>query len=126
MVIKGKGKTRRRTVTAGPKPVYVQPPRPIWRKRWFRVTVIAIVVAGIAAGVTAALIAKHHHDVVARRNSELAKERTLVGQFNSTVTTAIQPISAQVGDSYTLFPSLTQALTAFKAGTLSTTGAAQE
>ncbi len=126
MAIKGKGKTRRRTVTAGPKPVYVQPPKPFWRKRWFRVGVIAIVVAGIAAGATAALIAKHHRDVVAAKKRERALEQTLFTSFDGTIRSAIQPISTPTADTFTLFPSLTQALSAFKGGSLDVKGATQE
>src|SRR6266540_182460 len=74
MAIKGKGKTRRRTVTGGPKPVYVEPPRPLWRRRWFQLTTAAVVVVGVAVALTSSLLVKGAND-------RKQKERNIVGQI---------------------------------------------
>src|SRR5919199_5305133 len=93
MAIKGKGKTRRRTVAAGPKPVYVEPPKPLWRRRWAQLTALAVVVVGIGIGVAAILI--HQSNVHDKERARAARdqERAAVGEFGSQVDQAIQPVS---------------------------------
>ena len=109
MAIKGKGKTRRRTVASGPKPVYVEPPKPPWRRRWVQLTALAVVLAVIGVGVTVALVhrsdVRHRDQVAARR----AKEAAIVGQFGSQVDLAVQSVTQPFQDSRRPFPDLTQA-----------------
>ncbi len=109
MAIKGKGKTRRRTVTGGPKPVYVEPPRPLWRRRWFQLTTAAVVVVGVAVALTSSLLVKGAND-------RKQKERNIVGQFSTLVVGAMQPIATPFQDSYIPFPDLTRAFSQLQGG----------
>src|SRR4051794_13460560 len=109
MAIKGKGKTRRRTVTGGPKPVYVEPPKPIWRRRWFQITAAAGVLVGLAVGLTSALLIKGAND-------RKQKERDIVSGFSASVTQAIQPVATPFQDSFIPFPDLTRALSQLQSG----------
>jgi hypothetical protein len=44
MAIKGKGKAGRRTVTRGPRPGYVEPPKPLYKRTWFRVSALCVLI----------------------------------------------------------------------------------
>jgi hypothetical protein len=109
MAIKGKGRSRRRTVTGGPKPMYVEPPKALWRRRWLQVTVASVLVVGLAVGLTIALLIKGSND---RRKTEQA----IVLQFAVTVTRAITPVSQPFQDSFVPFPDLTQAISQLQSG----------
>ena len=116
MAIKGKGKTRRRTVAAGPKPVYVEPPKPIWRRRWAQLTALAVVLA--AVGLTVALVLVHVGNVHHREqvNATREKERAIVGQFGSQVDQSLQPVTQAFQQTKVPFPDLTQQMGALKPG----------
>ena len=60
MAIKGKGRTKagRRAPARGPRPGFVEPPKPLWRRRWFRWTLV-----GVAAAGAAAIVLLHRHNV---------------------------------------------------------------
>jgi hypothetical protein len=109
MAIKGKGKSRRRTVTGGPKPIYVEPPKPLHRRRWLQVTVASVLVVGLAAGLTTALLIKGSND-------RKKKEQDIVLAFAGTVTQAITPVSQAFQDSFVPFPDLTQAFSQLQSG----------
>src|SRR4051794_31134800 len=51
MAIKGKGRAKagRRTVTRGPRPGYVEPPKPLYQRTWFRATAIGVLVLAVVA-----------------------------------------------------------------------------
>ena len=108
MAIKGKGKARRRTVAAGPKPVYVEPPKPPWRRRWVQLTALAVLIVGIAAGVMVALTHLGNVHQQQRAAARKAKEAAIVNQFGSQVDSAVQAVSHRFQDSRTPFPELTQ------------------
>ncbi|MDP9342883.1 MAG: hypothetical protein M3Q23_12490 [Actinomycetota bacterium] len=120
MAIKGKGKSRRRTVTGGPKAMYVEPPKALYRRRWLQVTVAAVLVVGLAIGLMTVFLIKASNDrkdkaralVVQRKD----QERTIVLQFSSTVTQAITPVSQAFQDSFVPFPDLTQGFTQLQSG----------
>jgi hypothetical protein len=116
MAIKGKGKTRRRTVAAGPKPVYVEPPKPLWRQRWAQLTALAVALIGIGVGVAVILIHQGsvHQEEAARAARE--KERVIVSQFGSQVDQALQPVTQDFQDTKVPFPDLTQQLASVKPG----------
>jgi hypothetical protein len=116
MAIKGKGKTRRRAVAAGPKPVYVEPPKPLWRQRWAQVTALVVALAGIGIGVAAILIHQGnvHEKEAARANKE--KERAIVSQFGSQVDQALQPVAQDFQATKVPLPDLTQQLASLKPG----------
>ncbi len=109
MAIKGKGKSRRRTVTGGPKPVYVEPPKPLYQRRWLQVTVASVLLVGLAIGLTTALSIKASND---RRKTE----QNIVLGFAATVTQAITPVSQAFQDSYVPFPDLSQAVSQLQSG----------
>ena len=116
MAIKGKGKTRRRTVAAGPKPVYVEPPKPPWRRRWVQLTALAVLIVGIAAGVMVALTHLGNVHQQQRAAARKAKEAAIVNQYGSQVDSAVQAVSHRFQDSRTPFPELTQSASKAKPG----------
>jgi hypothetical protein len=109
MAIKGKGKSRRRTVTGGPKPMYVEPPKPIWRRRWVQITAISMLVVGVAIVLATTLSIK-------AANDRKKKEQDIVLTFAGTVTQAITPISTAFQDSFVPFPDLTQTVSQLQSG----------
>ncbi len=75
MAIKGKGRTRgRRAVAAPPRRGIVVRKPPIWRRRWVWLAVGMVAVAGIVAGVLAAV---HAHGVSTRK----AREQNAVARY---------------------------------------------
>src|SRR5438309_1261554 len=62
MAIKGKGRSKRRGVAAAPKPVYVQPKRPLFARRGVWIPAVAIIVIGTVAGVMTGLLIQHHNN----------------------------------------------------------------
>jgi hypothetical protein len=114
MAIKGKGKTRRRTVAAGPKPVYVEPPKALWRRRWVQLTALCVVLAGIGIAAAAILIhlGNQHHKEQVKATRE--KERAIVGQFGSQVDQALVPVTQSFQQTKVPFPDLTKQFSALK------------
>ena len=64
MAIKGKGKAKqgRRAVTKGPRPGYVEPPKPLFRRTWFRVSALVFLIVAVAAIVTSFILIKQSND----------------------------------------------------------------
>ena len=117
MTIKGKGKTRRRAVAAGPKPVYVEPPKPPWRRRWVQLTALAVLLAGIAVAVVVTIV---HLGNVHRKEQAAArkeKEAAIVSQFGSQVDQGMQAVSQRFQDALTPFPELTSSVSSVKPDT---------
>src|SRR5436309_6584443 len=86
MAIKGKGKSKRRGVSTAPRPVYVEPKRPLLSRRGFWIgvgTVVALVAAG---SITAALIVQHHdNQTKARKRAETDIVRTFGTKLDNSV-----------------------------------------
>jgi hypothetical protein len=116
MAIKGKGKTRRRTVTSGPKPAYVEPPKPLWRRRWFQAAAAAVVLVGIVIAVIAVLIHIGNVNEEKAARARRDKERGIVETFGSQVDGALNPVSTAFGTTRTPLPDLVQNIGALKAG----------
>ena len=103
MAIKGKGKSRRRGVSAAPKPVYVQPKRPLLGRKGLWIGVGAVILVAAIAGVTAGMVVQHHNNQVkAKHRAETAIVRT----FGTQIDTAIAQIGTGSQTSFQAFPSL--------------------
>jgi hypothetical protein len=114
MAIKGKGKTRRRTVAAGPKPVYVEPPKPLYRRRWAQLTGLGVLLVGLAIGAAAILVHQgnlHHKEQLKAARD---KERAIVGQFGSQVDQSLQPVTQDFQQTKVPFPTLSQQMSSLK------------
>jgi hypothetical protein len=87
MAIKGKSKARsRRTVTPGPKPVYVVPKKRLLARRGFQIGVLAVLLIGAAAGITYGLA----HERTQQRAKELAqREQDTIGSYKTQITSAL-------------------------------------
>lgn len=116
MAIKGKGKTRRRTVAQGPRPAYVPPRRPFWRHPAFVTAVIAVVLAGIGIAIYAAVIHAHNTSLVEARRADRAKERVIVTDFSSKIQSALQGITTPQLDTLIPFPELSDISAKIKDG----------
>ena len=106
MAIKGKSKPKaRRSVTPGPRPVYVPVKRPLVQRRGFQVGVLAVVLVVAAAAIA--------YGVVRERNANHAAdqariEKSIMNAYSPKVQTAIAGVgSAQPGgEAFALLPDL--------------------
>jgi hypothetical protein len=120
LAIKGKGRTRgRRAVAAPPKRAIVVRKPPIWRRRWVWLVVGLLAVAGIVAGVLAAL---HAHDVSTRKDREERAVRSYLNLFRDHLPADRTPVPPDV---IVLFSSLQDSLSKIGNG-LSATEAEQK
>ncbi len=127
MAIKGKGRARsgRRAVARGPKPGYVEPPKPLFRRRWFRWTALAVLVAGVLAIVLSALL------ITASNNRKEAKaaaalkrqqqQAARVNRFALPVTQALQNVVVATAPGTVVrdFPDLPKSFRDLRSGALS-------
>src|SRR6266498_4019659 len=84
MVIKGKGraKTGRRPVARGPRPGYVEPPKPMFKRTWFRWAAGAFVLAGVVAIILAILMITASNN---RKEAKAARAHTRQGRVQKYV-----------------------------------------
>jgi hypothetical protein len=116
MAIKGKGKGKRRGVSTAPKPVYVQPKRPLLSRKGFWIGVgIAVVVAAVTS-VTIALLVQHHDNQL---QAEKKAEKDIVRSFGTKLDTAIASIGQGSQTAFQPFPNLTTDIDKLKTGDLS-------
>jgi hypothetical protein len=114
MAIKGKSKPKaRRSVTPGPRPVYVPVKRPLLQRRGFQIGVLVVVVA-LALGAIA-------YGVVHERNANhQAAQQALLKRIASTYTSEAQTAVSAVGQpqavSFTLLPDLKTQIDGLRSG----------
>ncbi len=115
MAIKGKGRAKsgRRAVARGPKPGYIEPPKPLFRRRWFRWTALAVLVAGVAAIVISSLLitgANNRKEAkAAARAKQLQRQQTRVGRFVTPALAALEDVIVPAGPTVVRdFPDLPQ------------------
>jgi hypothetical protein len=121
MAIKGKGKTKPRTVTRAPRPVPVKVKPHVFGRRWVQLTVAVIAGMGLVlllVWVTNGLRREQHTKDAAARELQVAK---VVKQWKTTVDGAVSKVSegaaaAQTG-APTIFPSLSSAIDSLAKGT---------
>lgn len=122
MAIKGKGRSRsgRRVIAASPRPpLFVRKP-PLWKRRWVRLTALAVVVAGAGAGLWIKMRVDH-------RNSFNADQRAAVRAVSTQLFSAFPLDRTQIPpDAYEFFPALTGDLDKLSKGTLSDSKARKE
>src|SRR6266511_1873658 len=84
MAIKGKGraKTGRRPVARGPRPGYVEPPKPMFKRTWFRWAADAFVLAGVVAIILAILMITASNN---RKEAKAARAHTRQGRVQKYV-----------------------------------------
>jgi hypothetical protein len=122
MAIKGKGraKTGRRPVARGPRPGYVEPPKPMYKRTWFRWAAGAFVLAGIVAIVLAILMISSSND---RKEAKAARQhtrQTRVQKYVGPVTQYLQGVATPLGggDQVAAFQDLPTQLQDFQSGKL--------
>jgi hypothetical protein len=116
MAIKGKSKPKaRRSVTPGPRPVYVPVKRPLVQRRGFQVGVLAAVLLVAAAAIA--------YGVVHERDANHAEEQTrieksIMNTYSPKVQTAISGVgSAQPGgEAFALLPDLKTNIESLRSG----------
>src|SRR2546421_420969 len=120
MAIKGKGKSKRRGVAAAPKPVYVQPKRPILGRKGFWITVGAVAAVAAVVSITIALLVSHHHNHQAAASRALRQTETnIVKDFGTQLDNALTPVGqGSTLSSFQAFPSLASYISEFQKGTL--------
>jgi hypothetical protein len=122
MAIKGKGRTRsgRRVIAASPRPqLFVRKP-PVWKRRWVRLTALAVVIVAVAVGVRLKMTRDDRRAFKARESAAVLQFSTqLFATFPSDKST-IQP------DVYIFYPNLTADLDKLSKKTLSDSAARKE
>ena len=115
MAIKGKGRSKRRGVAAAPKPVYVQPKRPLFARRGFWIPAVAVIVIGTVAGVVTGLLIQHHNN---QQKALKAKETSIVDRFGHSVDTDLAGVGQPFQTQFQAFPALTTDVTNLTSGKL--------
>jgi hypothetical protein len=128
MAIKGKGKAKagRRTVTRGPRPGYVEPPKPLVKRTWFRATAIGVLAAAVIAIVLTVVITTHDNNKKKAAAAEAHDKQGRVEQYVGPVTQYLQGVAQPLGGGAEVaaFQDLPTQLTDFKSGKLSPDDAA--
>ena len=104
MAIKGKGRSKRRGVAAAPKPVYVQPKRPLFARRAVWIPALAVVLAGTIVGIVIGLSSEHHHN---QQKALRAKEASIVDRFGHTMDSDLAGVGQPFQTQFQAFPDLT-------------------
>ena len=121
MAIKGKGRTRsRRVIAAPPRPQLVVRKPLLWRRRWVRVVVVLIVLAGIGTGVTISVRRSHARHFKAK---EVAGIEAYAAKLRSAFPTDRQVVPP---DLVVFFPNLSADLDKLAKGTLKPADATTE
>jgi hypothetical protein len=123
MAIKGKGRSKRRGVAAAPKPVYVQPKRPLFARRAFWIPALAVVVLGTIAGVVTGLLIEHHHN---QQKALKARETSIVDRFGHEIDNDLAGIGQPFQTQFQAFPDLSSDVTKLQSGQLSAADAIKE
>ena len=125
MAIKGKSKPRaRRSVTPGPRPVYVPVRRPLLQRRAFQIALLAVVLLAAAAAIAYGLIREHHQN----RDKALARTmRTIGSEYSVKVQGAIGGLGqTQAGGAFTLLPQIATDLKGLGSGAVKADAAAKD
>jgi hypothetical protein len=121
LAIKGKGRTRsRRVIAAPPRPQLVVRKPPLWRRRWLRIVVVLIVLAGVGTGVTINIRRSHARHFKAK---EVAGIEAYAAKLRATFPADRQIIPP---DLVVLFPNLSSDLDKLAKGTLKPADATTE
>ena len=122
MAIKGKGRTKqgRRTVTRGPRPGYVEPPKPLFQRTWVRVTAIAFLVVAVVAIVLSLVLIKQSNDRKDKAADLAHEKQGRVQRYAGPVIQYLQGVAQPLGGGtqVTAFPNLPQNLADLQSGKL--------
>src|SRR2546422_8521289 len=115
MAIKGKGRSKRRGVAAAPKPVYVQPKRPLFARRAVWIPALVVVVLGTIAGVLTGLLIEHHHNqqkaLTNQQKAVKAKEASIVDRFGHSMDSDLAGVGQPFQTQFQAFPDLSTDVT---------------
>src|SRR5947199_785145 len=123
MAIKGKGRSKRRGVAAAPKPVYVQPKRPLLTRRAVWIPALAVLLAGTIVGIVMGLSSEHRHN---QQRTLKAKETSIVDRFGHTIDSDLAGVGQPFQTQFQAFPDLTADVTKLGSGQLSAPDAVKE
>jgi hypothetical protein len=116
MAIKGKSKPKaKRSVTPGPRPVYVPVKRPLVQRRGFQLGVLAAVLVVAAAAIAYGVV----HERDANHAEEQTRiEKTIMNTYSPSVQTAISGVgNAQPGgEAFALLPDLKTTIQGLRSG----------
>jgi hypothetical protein len=115
MAIKGKSKPKaRRSVTRGPRPVYVPVRQPLVRRRGFQIVVVAIILLSAAGGILYGYVHERNANHAAEQEALL---KSIASQYTTRAQTAIAGVGqSQGGVSFTLLPDLKTQIEALRSG----------
>jgi hypothetical protein len=110
MAIKGKGRTRTRQVTRGPRPAYTPPPVPWYARRWVQVVgafLLGLLAAALFAWVRGNLERESRDRA---RQREHAALRTVMLNYQGRLTPALGTLGQAQGQFFLAFPRLGQTI----------------
>jgi hypothetical protein len=115
VAIKGKSKPKaRRSVTRGPRPVYVPVRQPLVRRRGFQIAVVAIILLSAAGAVVYGYVHERNANHAAEQKAVL---KSIASQYTTRVQTAIAGVGqSQGGVAFTLLPDLKTQIEALRSG----------
>jgi len=104
VAIKGKRKTKgRRPKAAAPKPVVVTPKQPLVARRWFQITVVAILTSGLALGIGYGFGNQSSIDASGRQRAAAMKALT---SYRGEVDAALEDVGPPAPDGFQMLPDL--------------------
>lgn len=117
MAIKGKSKPKtRRSVTPGPRPVYVAVKRPLVQRRGVQIGALAVVVLAALAAIAYGYV---HERNASHQRAQEALLKSIASQYTVKVQGAIAGVGQAQAVSFTLLPDLKSQIDALRAGSAS-------
>jgi hypothetical protein len=122
MAIKGKGKTKaRRTVTRGPRPGYVEPPKPLFKRTWFKWTAFAFLAVSVVVIILSILFITQSNNRKEQAAERAHNKQTRVNRYALPVIQYLQPVAEPLpgGSLVGTFPNLPTQFADLQSGALS-------
>jgi hypothetical protein len=122
MAIKGKGKTKaRRTVTRGPRPGYVEPPKPLIKRTWFKWTAFAFLAVSVVVIILSILFITQSNNRKEQAAERAHNKQTRVNRYALPVIQYLQPVAEPLpgGPLVGTFPNLPTQFADLQSGALS-------
>jgi hypothetical protein len=114
MAIKGKSKPKaRRSVTPGPRPVYVPVKRPLVQRRGFQIGVVAVLAVAVLGAIAYGFVHERNQN---REAAQQALLKRIASAYSAEAQTAISAVGSAQAVSFTLLPDLKTQIDGLRSG----------